>query len=143
MGMILQADDIFEGMIVAVHSPAHAPAMRIGGKDIAMAFGRSESGEPRIMAAPQPELPVQPGVPLRVIATSFPFVACSIIQPVGSEAGPVMVDLRDVRLCRLDHRFVGAIAKYVAEHIVPDAPDTDGSETDAAEKEPQQTEIEF
>jgi hypothetical protein len=140
MGMILQADDIFEGMIVAVHSPAHAPAMRIGGKDIAMTFGQSESGEPRIMAAPQPELPVQPGVPLRVIATSFPFVACSIIQPSGREAGPVMIDLRDVRLCRMDQRFAGAIAQYVAEHIVPEAEDPDA---DAAEREPQEEEIEF
>ncbi len=140
MGMILRADDISQGMFVAVHSPVHAPAMRIGGKDIAMTFSQSDSGEPRIMAAPQPELPVQPGVPLRVIATSFPFVACSIIQPTGSEAGPVMLDLRYVQLCRLDQQFVGTIAQYVSEHIVPEAEDP---EVNAAPTKLVQEEIEF
>lgn len=56
--------------------------------------------------------PVPAGVPLRVMDCSLPFVVCAVIEPGGGEAGPVILDLREVQLCRLRSGFVNAIVSF-------------------------------
>ena len=98
MGVILAADDICKGDYVAVHSPDPKLARRL------RHFVDTQM--------PQHLFPVPLGVPMRVVAISLPFVACSIIQPGGSESSPLIIDMRVARLCRVDIDFVEAIQAY-------------------------------
>jgi hypothetical protein len=98
MGILLKADDITKGQFVAVHSLS------------AMANYCRERTEER--DASSPPAPVPPGYPLRVLEVSLPFVACSLLQPGGKESGPMIIDLRNVRLCRLNNGFIEAIKAF-------------------------------
>ncbi len=69
----------------------------------------------------QKKTPVPVGIPLRVLERSLPFVVCAVIEPGGSEAGPIILDLREVQLCRLRSGFVKAIVSF--ESSDPEAED--------------------
>jgi len=51
-------------------------------------------------------------MPLQVRAISLPFLACAVLQPGGGHAGPVILDLRGVRLMAVARQFVRAIATF-------------------------------
>jgi hypothetical protein len=82
------------------------------------------------------------GVPLRVLGVSLPFVACAILKPGGGECGPTILDVRRVRLARLDPSYVEAISSFTPtphEDIDDDdvdnadsAPGDDPDDSDAA-----------
>lgn len=99
MGMLLAADDISAGDYVAVHSPEPRVIRNL----------RGMHGEVPIC---QHVMPVTPGVPMRVLEVSLPFVACSLVEPGGCESGPAIIDLRLVRLCRINNDFVEAIRSF-------------------------------
>ena len=101
MGSILAADDLAPQMFVAVHSPRRPSGVvrRAGPRGIEV------HEEP--LASPVP-----PGVPLQVMASSLPFVVCSVLEPGGNLDGPVILDLRAVRLTRLTREFVTAVAAF-------------------------------
>ena len=101
MGTLLKADDLTKGQFVAVHSLS--PLARLC----------RESIDER--EASVPPAPVPLGFPLRVLEVSLPFVACSLLQPGGKESGPMIIDLRNVRLCRLSNRFIEAIKAFPPE----------------------------
>lgn len=98
MGILLKADDLAKGQFVAVHSLS--PIARLC---------REHSDERDAGSSPAP---VPPGFPLRVLEVSLPFVACSLLQPGGKESGPMIIDLRNVRLCRLNNGFIEAIKDF-------------------------------
>ena len=93
MGKILVADDINVDQFVAVHSLA-------------------DSAPTQNPALAQALSPVPFGVPLRVLEVSLPFVACAVIEPGGTEGGPVICDLRNIQLCCMDECFIDAIRGF-------------------------------
>ncbi len=105
MSLILAVDDVTPGMFAAIHSCWRPRAIIRRGQPIATE------------TALESPAPVPPGVPLRVIGVSLPFAACAVVQPGGEEAGPVIVDLRAVRLSRLDPAFVDSIASFDPGHM--------------------------
>lgn len=101
MGTILAPDDLSIEMYVAVHSPRKPGCIvRVHG---AAGFEFQEAERPD---------PVNPGVPLQVLGISMPFVACSVLEPGGTMAGPVIIDIRRVSLMRLTADFVEAITAF-------------------------------
>lgn len=100
-GSILAPDDLEVGCYVAVHSETRTKAP----VDL-----DSASMQPRI----QPELrnPCPLGIPLKIRAVSLPFAACAILQPGGGHTGPLILDLRTVRLVRVSRQYVRAIATF-------------------------------
>jgi hypothetical protein len=101
MGTVLKADDLTKGQFVAVHSLS--PLAR---------FCQENSDE---RDANVPPAPVPPGFPLRILEVSLPFVACSLLQPGGKESGPTIIDVRNVRLCRISSGFIRAIKAFPPE----------------------------
>lgn len=49
------------------------------------------------------------GMPLLVKAISFPYIACGVISIEGDELGPVVVDVRKIRVCVLSGEYVTAL----------------------------------
>lgn len=99
MGMILAADDIDPDTLVTVYDVRGERA----GWDVEDVIVRSRQSRPCAL---------QPGVPMRVLDVSLPFVACAVIRPGGDEVGPVILDLRTVCLARLQPAFVDAIRRF-------------------------------
>jgi len=99
MGVLLEADDVTKGQFVAVHSLSTAARF-------CQELGDEREGN-------GPPAPIPPGYPLRVLEVSLPFVACSLLQPGGKESGPMIIDLRNVHLCRLSHGFIEAIRAFL------------------------------
>ena len=100
MGSILAPDDLKVGKYIAVHSAARRSALD----------GSSESPD-ESGAARHGQFPA--GVPLQVRAVSLPFLVCGVLQPGGGHSGPVVLDLRRVRLIGVNKSFVDAIAGFV------------------------------
>ncbi len=59
--------------------------------------------------------PVPPGVPLQVVGTSLPFAACAVIHPGGGQSGPIIVDLRNIRLAKINTEFIDSITSFQPE----------------------------
>ena len=104
VGLILAIDDLAPDMFVAIHS-VRQPRM----------FVRQREPVGIELDAPQPSAPVMPGVPMKIIAVSLPFAACSILEPGGKLVGLIIVDLRHMRLCRVSDEFVDAITTFGVE----------------------------
>lgn len=107
MGLVLRIDDISANSYVAIHSMKRRRQSQ-----------RTDIARQLAVAVIENEPPVPMGVPLRVLELSLPFIACSIVEPGGTESGPVILDLRVMRLCRVRERFVRAIKAFARE---PDA----------------------
>lgn len=58
------------------------------------------------------EVPVAPGIPLRVIAMSLPFVYVAVLEGNGGESGPVILDIRKVELTWLDESVPIAVKRF-------------------------------
>ena len=100
-GSILAPDDLRVGAYVAVHSLAAAPR------------ACPEEPERRMSGRPCREWPpLGFGMPLQIRAISLPFLACAVLQPGGGHVGPVILDLRGVRLIAVSRQFVRAIAEF-------------------------------
>jgi hypothetical protein len=99
-GSILAPDDIHVGFYVALHSSS-APHQSCDQSQRRPA-GLSDLSDP----------PLGAGMPLLVRAISLPFVACAILQPGGGHAGPVIIDVRHLRLIKVSSGFVRAIAEF-------------------------------
>ena len=52
------------------------------------------------------------GVPHKVLSVSWPYCVFGVLLPGGDIDGPVIKDLRNVRLLRLTHDFVNAIKSF-------------------------------
>jgi hypothetical protein len=112
MGSIVEADDLAANTLVAIHSFRSAD-------QIVWKRGREEV----TMLDHNPPSPVPPGVPLQIIGTSLPFVACAVIEPGGKRAGPIIIDSRSVKFMRLAQEFVDGIVEFTS---------TDGSDESAS-----------
>ena len=101
--MILAPDDIQVDSHVAIHSTRRPRLMRTKVNSLRNAVLETEFVD---------EPPVPQGVPLRVLATSLPFILCSVMEPSGTEAGPVIIDVRTVNLTRMSAAFVQALVEF-------------------------------
>jgi hypothetical protein len=104
LGLFPEHDDLKPDMYVAVHSFK-------GATNAAFSRRMREAGAPTL-TPPESIHPVPRGVPLKVLATSLPYVACGVLNPGGGFAGPVILDIRRERLCRLTRDFVEAITAF-------------------------------
>ncbi len=119
-GSILAPDDFRVGAYVAVHSVAAAPRTC------------PEEPERRMSGRPCREgPPLGFGMPLQIRAISLPFLACAVLQPGGGHVGPVILDLRGLRLIAVSRQFVRAIAEFKQ-------PEADGDE-DVGARRPRPT----
>jgi hypothetical protein len=98
MSKLLEADDINNGDYIAVYSCR-------------------ESVDIQNPAMLQTLLPVRLGVPLCVLNVSLPFIACAMPGPNNEIGGPVIIDIRDVLLCRVDNSFIEAITSFPCQVI--------------------------
>lgn len=105
MGLLLNVDDIEAGMMLAVYGPVHR-STRV------RKFHPEHEGMREMVVAEQAVCNVPPGVPMEVIGVSPPFVACCIVEPGGGRGGPVILDLRRTRLCRLLGGFAEALERW-------------------------------
>lgn len=95
---ILNPDDLNVGEFVAVHSLRAAATTSIETpRDFAMA------------RANRPKSPVPLGAPVEVIAVNLPFVLVAVVLPGGGSSGPVLLDIRDVRLMPVPEEMVHAL----------------------------------
>ncbi|MDA0296944.1 MAG: hypothetical protein O3A31_13355 [Planctomycetota bacterium] len=56
--------------------------------------------------------PVAPGTPLKILASSIPYIYVSVLAPDGDEAGPVILDVRKHAVVRLDDSVPEAIQRF-------------------------------
>lgn len=119
-GSILTPDDLRIGAYVAVHSVTAVPRTC------------AEEPERRMSGRPCRESPpLGFGMPLQIRAISLPFLACAVLQPGGGHVGPVILDLRSLRLIAVSRQFVRAIAEFKQ-------PEADGHE-DVGARRPRPT----
>lgn len=100
MAMILAPDDVRTNMWVSVHSAVPRKA------------ATQMPGMPMPIVVEVAQSPAPPGVPLRVIGLSLPFVACRSVATHDEEEQMAILDLRTVRLCRISEAYVKAIAAF-------------------------------
>ncbi|MBX7135127.1 MAG: hypothetical protein K1X67_20870 [Fimbriimonadaceae bacterium] len=97
VGSVLAPDDLRVGQHVAIHSfcgmrptPSGAATERAVETASAVALG----------------------VPLQINAISLPFVMCGLLLPGGGYMGPLILDLRTVRLIAVSRAYVNSIVKF-------------------------------
>lgn len=86
-----------------------------GGDGSPDAEGESESDpideNPRLVRRRR-RFPVAPGTPLKILASSVPYIYVSVLAPNGDEAGPVILDVRKHPVVRLDDSVPEAIQRF-------------------------------
>lgn len=97
---LLSPDDLAPRMYITIHSGRM--------KRRCMMFDSTEDDFESIGSAPTPPA----GVPMQVLEVNLPFVACSVPQPGGVAKGPVILDVRNLNLQRVDPKFVRAIRRF-------------------------------
>jgi hypothetical protein len=100
-GSLLAPDDLKVGMYVAIRGEIRR---------------RPETVEQAMAATLEAKLAPSrgpsPGMPLRVLSISLPFVACGWLQPGGAMTGPVVLDVRKSMLQRVSRHFVTTIRNF-------------------------------
>lgn len=102
IGSLVSPDDFFIGSHVTVHSLAHPSHARL-----ADGAPRTASLSPSVAGGAPPA-----GMPLQIRAVSLPFLVCGVLQLDGTHLGPVILDVRRVRLIRVSRQFVRAIMAF-------------------------------
>lgn len=92
---MLAPDDLRRGQLVTINR-----------------FNLGESALP----LPPPISPIPPGVPLRVLSVSFPFIAVSVPLLNGGEAGPYSLDVRFCTLQKIPSSYLRALRAFHAKH---------------------------
>ena len=54
----------------------------------------------------------QPGIPLRVMSVSLPFMLFQVLEPGGTYTMPAVIDTRKFTFARVDDEYVQCIAMY-------------------------------
>ena len=87
------------------------------GDHLTVRFGENDDVEDAIREAIAHKAgsPVQAGVPLKVIAVCLPFVYVSALAPDGEVSGPKILDVRKVKLMKLDPSAPRAIKKLARQ----------------------------
>lgn len=67
---------------------------------------------------------IPPGAPLRIIGVNLPFVYCQVLTPDGELSCPQIIDVRKVRLIKLDEEVPQAIM-YLAGVLEEEVPQDD------------------
>jgi hypothetical protein len=100
----LAPDDIRKGIYVTV-TAVRLPEMR-----------RPIPGEPPVPGPRSVAISMAPpaGIPLEVRGVNMPFVVCAIPQPGGKFEGPIVLDLRVVKLMKVSHQYVKSYVSFEA-----------------------------
>lgn len=56
-----------------------------------------------------------PGIPLKVLGVSLPYIVCGVLMPGGALEGPEVLDVRRESFMRLDDSYVQAIIDFPAD----------------------------
>lgn len=98
-------EDLQNGDYVAIVKRSRRPRHR-------MVLGDDHDGERRMNIIVEQEGRGMEGVPHQVLSVSWPYCVFGILLPGGEIDGPVIKDLRTVRLLRLTDEFVNAIKAF-------------------------------
>ena len=98
-------DDLQNGDFVAIVKNRRRPRHR-------MVLGDERDGERRMNIVVEQEGRGIEGVPHKVLSVSWPYCVFGILLPGGEIDGPVIIDLRGVKLLRLTDEFVNAIKAF-------------------------------
>ena len=122
MTTILPTDDLRPDLCVTVHS--HLDRSReTARRRMAMALeAGEESPVPMVISDPVPDRTCY-GVPLRIAAVNLPYVYCMVIEPGGSETGPSILDVRQVRFMRVNPETLATIRSIGRERVDADLDD--------------------
>ena len=114
MGMMIKADDYTIGMYVAVHSHIEMERTR---RYVRSGPDGSDHEEMLIRETGHEKARIRPalGVPLHVLAIELPFLYCMVVEPGGSESGPLILDTRTVRLMRVSNATLDALEDVLVE----------------------------
>jgi len=77
-----------------------------------MVMGRDADGDPMLVQMPTESGDIAPGVPHKVLGISWPWAVFGVLMPGGTEDGPVIRDLRNIRCMRLEDQYVEAIKLF-------------------------------
>ena len=86
--------------------------LRQGGPDPEQDSEAEPSDENPTFMMRRRKLPVAPGTPLKILASSVPYIYVSVLAPDGDEAGPVILDVRKHPVVRLDDSVPEAIQRF-------------------------------
>jgi hypothetical protein len=99
---LLSPDDLAPRMYITIHSG------RVKRRSIFDMIENDNDDLEAIRSAPTPPA----GVPMQILELNLPYVACSVPVPGGTAKHPVILDIRNVCLQRVDPKFVRAIRKF-------------------------------
>ena len=97
-------DDLQNGDYVSIiqrHRPRHR-----------MVLGDGHDGDQKMNIFVEQERGGIEGVPHKVLSVSWPYCVFGVLLPGGAIDGPVIKDLRKVKLLRLTNEFVNAIKLF-------------------------------
>ena len=77
-----------------------------------MVLGDGQDGDRKMNIFVEQERSGIEGVPHKVLSVSWPYCVFGVLLPGGRIDGPVIKDLRKVRLLRLTEEFVNAIKLF-------------------------------
>ncbi len=98
MSVLIQSDDLETGMHIMVMG-YHVQTLHMSRSDHkVMKMGVNG--------------PVQPGVPLKIIGVTRPFILCTVINPGGSEGGPIILDTRKANFTRPSEEYLQALINF-------------------------------
>lgn len=98
MSALIQSDDLETGMhIMVMGYHVQAPLMAMSGTQVIEVEARA---------------PVRPGMPLKIIGVTRPFIMCTVINPGGSEGGPIILDTRKASLTRPSEEYLQALINF-------------------------------
>ena len=124
MTTILPTDDLRPDLFVTVHSHLDR-TQETARRRMAMA---QEAGEepamPVVISEPAPDRTCY-GVPLRIAAVNLPYVYCMVIEPGGSENGPSILDVRQVRFMRVNPETLAMIRSIGHDRVEEEDEDHD------------------
>lgn len=105
MATKLEIDDIQAGMHLTVLG---AKSMRIRLRGRGASPRRLMEAVAEQMTHVHDECP-QPGIPLKVVAVSLPFMLYQVLEPGGTYSMPAVIDTRKFSFGRVDEQYVEAI----------------------------------
>ena len=109
----LPADDLNPNMWITLRERLDADGRPIesGGFDVVSGGSNDEDDDSNEAAAVR-GCPVPPGTPLRLLASSVPYLYVVVLGPDGEEVGPVILDIRKHPVVRLDEAVPEAIQRF-------------------------------
>jgi hypothetical protein len=124
MTTILPTDDLRPDLFVTVHSHLDRSRETVGRRMATALDTGVESPLPMVISEPAPDRTCY-GVPLRIAAVNLPYVYGMVIEPGGSENGPSILDVRQVRFMRVNPETITMIRSIGHDRLEEEDDDHD------------------